>query len=76
MRTGIEPISKGDKLMGVKHINYKPTPAKAMAERAHLRDAHNSMQGPTMDNSNFCMKPTDLANKQTHTEYTQEGTMT
>jgi len=28
MKTGITPKDKGEKAMGVRHINYKPGPAK------------------------------------------------
>ena len=76
MKIGITPKDKGEKGSGVKHINYKPAPVKGQAERAHLRDAFNSLQGHTMDNSNFCMKKTEIAYKLSTKEYTQEGTMT
>jgi hypothetical protein len=47
-----------------------------MPERAHLRDAHDSLKGPTMDNANFVMKKFDNANQGTSTEWNTEKSMT
>ena len=50
LKTGIEPNYYQKKAEAVKHIDFKPIQKKGQPERAHLRDAHPSMLGPTNDN--------------------------
>ena len=76
MKTGITPAVKEPRKQAVKHINYKPSETKGAPERAHLRDQHASMAGPTLDNPKFCMVKFDGANQPTSTEWNTEKQMT
>ena len=53
----IEPRTESVKMM-----NFVPIPKKGGPERKHLRDAHNSLMGPTHDNSGQSLLPFAHAN--------------
>ena len=57
-------------------INFKPAHVKDRAERHHADDRHQSLRGPTFDNTGQSLKPMEQANKQSSTEYSQETVMT
>ena len=76
MRTGIKPDHKEPRKQAVKHIDFKPGEVKPTAERAHLRDKHSSMTGPTMDDPKFCMKKFEDSYKLSSNEWNTEKQMT
>lgn len=71
----LAPEPKHPRKEGVKHIDYKPGDQKAHFEKKHLTDKHASLQGPTMDNPRYCMRPFPDSYKVSVKEYTQESTM-
>ena len=44
-------------------MDFKPLPVKGAPERRHLRDEHNSLQGPTNDNQNIGLRAFEYANQ-------------
>ena len=76
MKTGIEPKFQEPRQTGVVKIDFKPSDVKDYHERRHLNDQKQSLQGPTLDNPKFCMRPTEVANKLSTEEYSQEKVMT
>ena len=76
MKTGIKPETKEPRQPGIKKIDFKPTQTKGQAERAHLREQHESLRGPTLDNPNFCMQKNEKANKTSSNEWNTEKQMT
>jgi len=44
-------------------------------ERRHGRDQFDSLMGPTHDKVNYCLRPNEVANRTTNTEYNAEKTM-
>ena len=77
LKTGIQIESRQPPTQGVKHINYKPAIQKDYHERRHMPRAHESLQGPTNDNPNYCMRiGYPMAYSNSVNEYTQEKVMT
>ena len=72
MKTGIKPDNKEPRKSGIKHINFDPTKGKLAPERAHLRDKHDSLRGPTLDNPKFCMQKFEQANQGSSNEWNTE----
>ena len=69
MVTGIAPTYKEPRKEGAKYIKFKPLDVKEDFQRRHLRDQFDSMQGPTHDKVNLCLRPFDHDNKTTAKEY-------
>ena len=63
-------------MQSVKHMDFKPIPAKLRPERAHMDERHQSMKGPTFDNTGQSILPFEQANKKSSKEYSQETVMT
>lgn len=75
-RVGNAIARKEPKTESVKMINFEPIPKKDAPERRHLRDAHDSLLGPTHDNPKQGLLPFAQANKKSAKEYKQETVMT
>jgi hypothetical protein len=69
LKTGIEPKFQEPRQTGVVKIDFKPSEAKDYHERRHTDNKNPSLQGPTLDNPKFCMRPTEVAYKFSTEEY-------